>query len=550
MGLVVPVLALLTQRDFTSEYPVLRPLVRAVGDPSGSALVVWGMAALVTVFLAKGLFLVFLSWRQTNFAYTLQSHLSQRLFASYLREPYAFHLQRNSAELTRNVLTEVSVFVTYGLQPGMTCVNESLIILGLCVLLFVVEPVGAPLAMVVVGGAGWAAHYLTRERIVRWGELRQHHDGLRLRHLQQGLAGARDVKLLGRENELLRQYWAHNERAAAAGRSQVFLQQLPRIWLDLIAVAGLAILVTSMRLNGRSFEEFLPTLGLFAAATFRLMPSVNRLVGSVQSIRYSLPAIRTLREELRHFPTAREEDGMGRIQRVRTVPSFETGIHLANITYNYPGASSPALTSISVSIKKGESVGFVGPSGAGKSTLVDILLGLLTPETGEVRVDGKDIQEDMRGWQDQLGYVPQSIFLTDDTLRRNIAFGLADDAIDDEAVRRAVCSAQLDEFVTDQPLGLETLVGERGVSLSGGQRQRVGIARAIYHNPAVLVLDEASSSLDVATEAALMKAVSALKGSKTIVVVSHRVSTVKSCNRLYRLEAGRVAEEGSPATMF
>ena len=227
-----------------------------------------------------------------------------------------------------------------------------------------------------------------------------------------------------------------------------------------------------------------------------------------------------------------------------SVTPFCAALGLNQVTYTYPGAAEPALKDISLTIKHGESVGFIGASGAGKSTLVDILLGLLTPNSGEVRVDGKNIQANLRNWQDQIGYVPQSIFLTDDTLRRNVAFGLPESQIDDTAITRAIQAAQLEEFVTSLPDGLETLVGERGIRLSGGQRQRIGIARALYHDPAVLVLDEATSALDIATEDGVMQAVTALQGSKTIIIVAHRLSTVTHCDRLYRLERGVVVAEG------
>jgi ABC-type multidrug transport system fused ATPase/permease subunit len=262
----------------------------------------------------------------------------------------------------------------------------------------------------------------------------------------------------------------------------------------------------------------------------------------VQSLRYGLPVINVLHEELNL--------AIPKVAATRSpVTPFHEGLELSRVTYTYPGAAEPALKNVSLLIQRGESVGFVGASGAGKSTLVDILLGLLTPDTGEMLVDGKDIQLNLRNWQDQIGYVPQSIFLTDDTLRRNVAFGLANEQIDDVAVQRAIRAAQLEEFVTSLPDGQETFVGERGIRLSGGQRQRIGIARALYHDPAVLVLDEATSALDTATEAGVIQAVTALQGTKTVIVVAHRLSTVEHCNRLYRLHEGRLLEEGPPTTM-
>jgi ABC-type multidrug transport system fused ATPase/permease subunit len=293
----------------------------------------------------------------------------------------------------------------------------------------------------------------------------------------------------------------------------------------------------------RPLDVVLPTLGLFGAAAFRLTPSVNRVLGALQSLRFGLPVIDLLHAELQlHAPEPPVAHG----------PStpFVDALSLSRVTYSYEGANEPVLVDVTLTIRRGELVGFIGPSGAGKSTLVDIVLGLLSPDSGVVRADGTDIQENLRSWQDRIGYVPQTIFLTDDTLRRNVAFGLRDDQIDDDAVARAIRAAQLQTFVAGLPHGVRTVVGERGVRLSGGQRQRIGIARALYHDPAVLVLDEATSSLDTGTEHGVMDAVAALHGDKTILIVAHRLSTVERCDRIYRLERGRLVEEGTPAAVI
>jgi ABC-type multidrug transport system fused ATPase/permease subunit len=270
---------------------------------------------------------------------------------------------------------------------------------------------------------------------------------------------------------------------------------------------------------------------------------VNRVLAAAQTLRYYIPVVATLREELKLAAAVSPSQG----PRQPAGPGMQIDIRLSTVRYRYPSAATPALVDASLRIGRGEAVGFIGPSGSGKSTLIDVVLGLLTPEAGQVLVDGEDIQNNLRAWQDQIGYVPQSIYLTDDTLRRNVAFGLADEQIDEAAVARAVRAAQLEEFVAGLPDGLNTLVGERGIRLSGGQRQRIGIARALYHDPTVLVLDEATSALDTATESGVMEAVTALQGSKTILIVAHRLTTVAHCDRLYRLERGRIAAETTPA---
>lgn len=543
VGLVIPALALMTQSDVGASYPALVPLLNNLGNPTQERLVVIGLVTLVGVYAVKTSFLTFLIWWQMRFLYGFQADISQRLFDGYLRQPYTFHLQRNSAQLIANAVTEVTTLMDNALKPGFHLLTELLVLVGVTVLIVIIEPMGALLLALVLGTASFGFHGLTRNRIQRWGAARQMHDRLRIQHLQQGLGGAKEVKLLGRENQFAAKYRISNLGSAKASQLQSTVSASPRFWLELAAVIGVALLVLNGIRTGRSLEALLPTLGLFAAAAFRVMPSVNRALTAFQGLRYALPVVGTLHAELRQLQETRVP---GSAQPIR----FEHAVALNHVSFSYPSAEVLALEGVSLSIPRGALVGLIGGSGTGKSTLVDIVLGLLTPDSGTVEVDGVDIQTNLRGWQDQLGYVPQSIFLTDDTLRRNVAFGLADGEIDDAAVWRAIRAAQLDGFVDELARGLDSLIGERGVRLSGGQRQRIGIARALYHDPPVLVLDEATSSLDSATERGVMEAVRALRGNKTALIVAHRLSTVAHCDWLFRLEQGRIVEEGETAVLL
>ena len=542
VGIMAPVIVLLTQGDFPNNYPQLVPVIDRLGNPSRETLVISAMVGLVAAYLLKNGFLALLAWRRNVFAQGVRVQLSQRLFAIYLRQPYTFHLERNSAQLMFTATSEVGMSAA-ALTHIMTVLTEVLVLSGIATLLLLVEPVGALIVVVVLGGAAWGFQRATKARISRWGAARQHHDGLRIKQLQQGLGGAKDVKLLGRESDFLSQYLVHNAESARMVQSQATIEQIPRLWLELLAVIGLATLVVTMVARGQDTADIVPTLGLFAAAAFRLMPSVSRVLVGVQALRYSRSAIDSVYAELKlELPP---------LPATRFVPApLRDRIELRGVTYQYQSAHAPSLKSVSIEIRRGESVGFVGPSGAGKSTLVDVILGLLTPTAGQVMVDGRDIQNDLRSWQDQIGYVPQSIYLTDDTLRRNVAFGLPPDQIDDMAVQLAIRAAQLEDFVDSLPEGLETVVGERGVRISGGQRQRIGIARALYHDPTVLVLDEATSALDVGIESGVMQAVTALQGTKTILIVAHRLSTVARCDRLYLLEGGSVTAQGPTAELI
>lgn len=537
IGLVVPALAFLTQNDGVARFPMLSSWMTGLGNPTYAQLVVMGMLGLVGLHTVRVVFMGFLAWRQARFAFALQAKFSQRLFTGYLRQAYTFHLQRNSAELVRNTMNQVGE-ITGVVSQGLLLTTEGLLLVGTAALLLAVEPVGAIVVVTTFALASWAFSRATRARLARWGEARQVHERLRLQHLQQGLGGAKDVKLLGRETDFLAQYETHSVGSSRIGEWLATLQAFPRLWLELLAIVELATLVLVMIATGRQVDTLLPTLGLFAAAAFRLMPSVSRVLSAVQIVRVADPVINNLYGEIKFLE--REPAPM----RANPFP-FRDSLCLEGVSFTYPSSEASVLRDISLKIPRGSSVGFIGGSGAGKSTLIDVILGLFTPGTGTVAVDGVDIQRNIRGWQDQIGYVPQSIYLTDDTLRRNVAFGLAEDEIDDAAVRRALRAAQLEAFVSGLPDGVETIVGERGIRLSGGQRQRIGIARALYNDPPVLVLDEATSSVDNVTERGLMDSVRALHGEKTILIVAHRLSTVEHCDKLFRLDRGCLLEEGT-----
>ena len=539
IGLVIPALALLLDNNLGVRYPRLNPVLEALNYPSQTELLVYGMGVFFSIYLVKSIFLAFLAWRQSVFVFGVRADISQRLFSEYLRRPWSFHLNRNSADLLNMLANETNVVTASALQPGLIFISEALVLLGLCVLLTVAEGFDVLAVISVLGVAVMTFHSLTSRYVVELGKSRFNHESLRIQHAQQGLGSVKDLKLLGREEGFLSQYLIHNLGSTRSVKWQNFLQQLPRLWLEVLAVGGLAAVVIMLVEQGKSSQDTLITIGLLAMAAFRLIPSANRIIGAIQSLRYSRPAVTAICAELGqigdiHLPT-------------ETKPFvFRHSISLVGISYRYPKANNDSLSNISLMIPRGSSVGFIGESGAGKSTLVDIVLGLLSPDAGSVRVDDTEIRNNLRGWQKLVGYVPQTIYLTDDTLRRNIAFGLSESEIDNAAVDRAIRAAKLDEFVKALPEGLHTMVGERGVRLSGGQRQRVGIARALYRDPEVLVLDEATSALDSSTEAEVMDAVDLLVGNKTVIVVAHRMSTVANCTRLFHLKNGRVVDQGTP----
>lgn len=533
LGLVVPVVGLLTQQNYLEKLPWLD---KFLGNPTQVQFVVGSMAFLVLVFAVKGLFLIWSLWIQKGFSNSVTTRVGRQLFETYMRQPYAFHLSRNSALLIRNSQNSSSL-ISGTIDPLLAILADAFIGTGLFALLVFIEPRGTVATVMVFGFSAWLFRQFTTKRIKRWGEALNFHKLMILQHLQQGFGGVKDVKVLGRESHFVKQYDEHLIGNAWVRRRYSIAQALPQFGLEILTILGLAVLVGTMVASGRELSSVLPVLALFGASAFRLLPAVNRVINNFQTININRPIIKSLEHDL----------GLGieivneKAEDLKLVAVIE----LQDIHFSYESASTEALSGVSLQINRGEAVGLVGPSGSGKSTLIDVLLGLLAPTSGKVLVDGTNINLSLRKWQNHIGYVPQSIFLTDDSLRSNVAFGVPKDEIADSAVRMAIVLAQLEEFVATLPKGLDTVVGERGVRLSGGQRQRIGIARALYHDPSVLVLDEATSSLDIETEHGVMQAVQALQGERTVIIVAHRLSTVEYCDRLYRLENAHIVDQGT-----
>ncbi|MFQ5507626.1 MAG: ABC transporter ATP-binding protein, partial [Planctomycetota bacterium] len=366
--------------------------------------------------------------------------------------------------------------------------------------------------------------------------------GQMIKWVNQGLSGIKEAKVLGIESFFVDAYSENNKGYTSARRTLLTVTEMPRLFFEAVAVGGLLIVVLVMLAQNRDLKSVLPTIAIFAAAAFRLMPAMTRIVKTTNMIKHFRPSFDVVFCDLRRFEgAATREDERG------TPPPipFHSAIELRGLGFRYSPESPPVLEDLDLCVEKNRTVAFVGPSGTGKTTLVDIILGLLPPSEGQVLVDGTDVQENMSAWQRTIGYIPQVIFLMDDTIRRNVAFGVPDDRIDDEDIWRALASAQLDEFARGLPEGLESMVGESGVRLSGGQRQRVGIARALYRDPDVLIFDEATSSLDQETELEINQTLSRLGGNKTILIIAHRLKTVESCDHIFFLKDGLLAASGT-----
>ena len=512
-----------------------------------ATLILYGAGLLAALFLFKNLYLAALIYAETRLTAGVTASVSNRLFRAYLYSPYTFHLQRNPAELICN-LTDESVHSVDFIKGGMRLMREGLVLAVVFLLLILVDPLVSFSVFSLFALASGGFYLAVRRALMMRGELSQEHWSRHVQIINQALGAIKDIKMLEREPHLIKLFSVEVECSHRHDTFYLVISALPKLFLEVLSVTALLLVAAAFVLLGRPIQAMLPVLALLGVAVVRLVPAVNTINMSLADIRYRRPAFNLVCAELETL-----EDVIAHQSRAVVSKSephkLQDAIRLESIHYRYPGAPAEALQGVSLEINAGEAVAFIGTSGVGKSTLIDILLGLLTPTSGQVRIDGRDIQQDLPAWQRQIGYIPQDIYLIDDSIRRNIAFGLADEEINEVALARAVQAAQLEPFVRSLPEGRDTLVGNRGIRLSGGQRQRIGIARALYHDPGVLVMDEATSALDNETERDVLEAIGRLRAGRTIVMIAHRLTTVMDCDRLYLLDAGKVKDQGSFAEL-
>jgi ABC-type multidrug transport system fused ATPase/permease subunit len=533
IGIFVPAISLFTTPDSHNALNAVVGWV-ALSGMSTLQIVMLGLGSLVSVYFLKSLYLAFFTWKQNAFAFALLRYLTEQLYQGYLNAPWLFHVENNSAVFLRNINTEVNLVINNVLIPVLRLISECLVLAGITLLLSFYEPVGTVVVIAFMLISSVLIQKLTRNSLMHWGNIRQVTEAKRIQQLQEGLSSAKEIKLLGRESNFVDKFRGYNKQSARAGQFRMFYQQLPRLLLETLAISGLSVLIITLLLQGRNFDAVLPAVALYAAAVFRLMPSVNRILEALQNLNYGTISLTVLQEQLARVKSNDVDTSSGQV-------NFERHIEFQNVSITYPGGNKPVLDNINIRINKGECIGLIGASGAGKTTLVDMLLGLISPTGGDILADGVSIKDNLAGWRKNLGYVPQEINLLDDSLKKNIAFGLDEASIDNDRVEKAVKAARLEELVNALPDGLQSTIGERGVKLSGGQRQRIGIARAMYRDPKILVLDEATSALDTETESHILDAINNLDAGKTIIMIAHRLTTVANCDCIYQVQNGSVS---------
>lgn len=493
-------------------------------------VVVFSLFSLFFVYIFKTLFLVFINYKQNVILENTGISIQNKLFSNQLYRSYEHHLYRDFSEIIKDVQLEVFFFISFCRSLIMFFVESALVIAILATILYL-EPQGALVIGSIFGVLGFFFLQLSKKKLKVWGEEREVLDGKILKTLTNSLSGIKEVKLFHKEGYFINMLKENNTRKAKISANFQTLSQIPRFYLELITIIGMVVLILVLFYNGIKTTEIVTLLGVFVAAAFRMIPSINRILSALQNIKFYGSTVKKIYDQIIGFNYSKSNLNFKKF-------SFNKEIKLEGIQFSYK--EKKILNFTNLEIKKGTTIGVVGPSGSGKSTLVDLINGLLKPLKGSVSVDGTNIDEIIKPWQQSLGYVGQEIFLMDDTIKANIAFGVIDQEININNIYKALEAAQLSTFIDELKLGINTRVGERGIQLSGGQKQRLGIARALYRNPSILIFDEATASLDHETEKQVMNSIYNLKQNKTMIIIAHRISTLNHCDKVYEVKNGNI----------
>lgn len=531
---ILPFVNAIISPDKFMDNIIIKRIYSYLGFTSTLQVIVLLSVVLILVYIIKNIYIVFMTNRQYRFVYNNQQKLAKRMMSCYIRQPYLYHLSHGSAEIMRNLNEDVKNFfsVVISLLQLFTefCVcfvlvaylayKDKSITIGVCIVLCIFLFV--------------YMSYIRKKVTVMGSETRDSLAALN-KDIMQAFGGIKEVKILDKE-KFFTQNFEKDYTVYADRQTKYFIYgMLPRPLMETVCIVGMLLVIVVKLLNGTQPAYFIPTISIFAVAAFRMLPSFSRITNAINNIMYQKVSVGALYQDLKEMEEIErkmeEEESAEKTEMV-----FEKEIDVQKIYFQYPDSDNCVLKDVSLQIPKNKSVAFIGPSGEGKTTLADIILGLLECKNGRVLIDGVDIKENMSGWHKKLGYIPQNIYLTDDTIENNIAYGVKPEDIDKEKLWKALEDAQIRGFVESLEHGIDTVVGERGVRLSGGQRQRIGIARALYNNPEVLILDEATSALDNETEAAVMEAINHLAGRKTLIIIAHRLSTIKNCDIIYEIK--------------
>tara|TARA_B110000977_G_scaffold197165_1_gene279056 strand:+ start:1626 stop:3416 length:1791 start_codon:yes stop_codon:yes gene_type:complete len=540
---ILPFMAILTNPGLFETNLILNSMFQAsnIFGVENNQQFIFALGVLIFVILVISLtFKALTTYVQVRFLQMCEYSIGKRLVEGYLHQPYSWFLSRHSADLGKTILSEVSTIIANGMRPLMELFANGVVTVALITLLIIADSKIALIVGLSLGGVYGLIFYFLRKYLNRTGEERLRSNQLRFTAISEAFSAAKEIKVGGLEKTYIKNFSNSAKIFAQTQASSQVISLLPRFILEAIAFGGILLIILYTMQQTGSFNNALPIISLYVFAGYRLIPALQKIYASFTSLTFVSPSLNKLHDDLKNLKPFNENED-------QDVLIFNKTITLKNIYYNYPNASRTASKDINLSIPAKSTVGLVGATGSGKTTMVDIILGLLEPQKGTLEVDGKIItKQNSRSWQRSIGYVPQHIYLTDNSIAANIAFGVEPKDINQDLVEKASKIANLHNFVIDElPKQYQTTIGERGVRLSGGQRQRIGIARALYHDPKVLILDEATSALDNQTEKIVMDAIKNLSKDITTILIAHRLNTVKKCDKIYLLKNGEIENEGT-----
>ncbi|MBJ25225.1 MAG: hypothetical protein CMC91_03700 [Flavobacteriaceae bacterium] len=530
LAILIPTISFVLDPNYINELEVVKSYLLSIGIIERNSIVFVVLATTVILYIVKTVFLVGLTHKHNFFLSNISADLSNRLFSKYLHQPYAYHLETNSSDLLKNLQIDIT-HVNGFLNTLLSIVIEGGLLISVIATLIYVEPIGAIFVGLFLFFTGIIFYQLLKNKLSIWGVKKNNLEGQLSKNIMEGLTGIKDFKIMRKEEWVENIFSKNNFLKAKVVSNHLTVTSLPRYFLELISIIGLTVFIMLMLIQNKQSELIITTLTVFVAAIFRMIPSINKIMTSFQFFKYyeaSLDLIYKQFKTLMDKPCY-EEAGMNKIY-------FKKELKIDNLYFRYSPNKKEVIKNLSIKILKGQIIGFVGESGSGKSSLIDLIIGLHKPTSGTIKVDGMDINENLYGWQRIIGYVSQNIFLTDDSILNNIALGIDPDKIDLKAIDKAIKSSNLEKVIKNLPDGLNTRVGERGVQFSGGQVQRIAIARAIYHDPKILVFDEATASLDSKTEKGVMESIYSLGGEKTILIIAHKRDILRGCDRIIEIK--------------
>ena len=531
LGILLPVLTIITDPSLIETNIYLVKIADIFELEKHSDFILFALITLVVFYLIKTIFLIILSFIQNRFLSNVISETAKTLLSKYLSLPYDFFLKRNSSSLIKNFQVELHNYWNFWVAL-LALLTETLFLISFIAVLIYIEPIGAISTGIFLGIISISIYQITKSKLKLWGLKREESDAIISQTLTETFGSIKDIMLLDKSIFFKNIFNDSMSLKTRVWSNNATISQFPKLFFEFLAVLSLAVFIILQLYQGKDVKIVIPVLGVFVASTFKIIPSLNRILSSFQTLKFNIPSIDIYYNELKISHQNSEKKTLTNI-------SFNHSIEIVDLCFGYDKSTSLVLKELNFTINKFEKIGIVGSSGSGKSTLVDLLMGLYPLLKGEIKYDGIDIFENLKSWQKNIGYVPQDIFLLDNSIKNNICFGIVNSEINEEKLQKAIYDSQLLDFINNLENGIETKVGERGVQISGGQRQRIGIARALYNNPNILILDEATSALDNKTEKELINSVRDLK-DKTVIMIAHRLTTLVDCDRVFELVDGKL----------